>query len=185
MVRKVLKIIIDVILAIIITVCITLYVSFNFLGYDMYVVLSGSMEPTINIDDLVITKPVEIENVVEGDIITYLDTNDVYVTHRVVGISKENGVSLTMQGDNNNTIDAVQVTKDNIKGLYLTHISNGGSILAFLQSPFGIVAMIGIPVSLLLIWGLITYMFTDNDDKDDNDDNIANTNDENSEISEE
>lgn len=157
--KKVLSTIFNLILCFILICCIGLYVAFNFWGYSMYIVMSGSMEPTINVDDLVIIKTVSIDDVKENDIITYKD-NGSYITHRVVGISNEDGlIKLTMQGDNNNVIDKVKVTSDTLQGKYLTHISNGGTILEFIHSPVGTTILVSIPVALFLIWCLYTFVF--------------------------
>ena len=53
----------------------------NYFGYTFFQVITGSMEPTIKVKDLVIekiTKDVKID-----DIVTYKFHND-YVTHRVI-----------------------------------------------------------------------------------------------------
>lgn len=172
MVKRVMNIIVNVLLVLIVLVCIGIYCATNYMGYSMYVVLSGSMEPTICVDDLVVIKTVNIEDVKENDIITYTENNS-YVTHRVVGISKENGISLTMQGDNNNTIDKTKVTKDNIEGIYVTHITGGGNIFYFVHSPLGTTILISVPVALIAIWCLFTFVFKDKDD-DNSDDTDSN-----------
>ena len=57
--------------------------------FNAYVVLSGSMIPTINIKDIVVTKKVPEEELEEGDIITFITPDTRYggisVTHRIIG----------------------------------------------------------------------------------------------------
>ena len=54
------------------------------LGYEMFEIVSGSMEPTIPVGSVVYVKNVEPEKIESGDIIAfYKDEGDI-VTHRVV-----------------------------------------------------------------------------------------------------
>ena len=55
----------------------------SFLGYKFFVVLTGSMSPTLDVGDLVIVKDTEPEAIAVGDVITYSVGNDNVVTHRV------------------------------------------------------------------------------------------------------
>ena len=54
-------------------------------GYHMYIVLSGSMAPAFDAGSMVFVKPVEPEEIKEGDIITYrgLGDSSFLTTHRV------------------------------------------------------------------------------------------------------
>src|SRR5690348_10000962 len=57
-------------------------------GYESFMVLSGSMEPTIKVGDLAVVGPVKPTEFKVDDVITYR-TNvqpEVIVTHRIVGI---------------------------------------------------------------------------------------------------
>ena len=53
------------------------------LGYETYNVVSGSMEPEIPVDSLILVKPVDPSTLEEGDIIAFYDENSI-VCHRVV-----------------------------------------------------------------------------------------------------
>ena len=72
-------------------------------GYKYFTVLTGSMEPTINVGDLVIVKE---SSYAINDIISYKDGNSV-VTHRIIDYStQDNGeIFYTTKGDNNNAED--------------------------------------------------------------------------------
>ncbi len=94
-------------------VCIsTLYFVFNF---KMYIVVTGSMQPTFQIDELVIVRCSNENTSYEvGDIITYYDsTIGIDVTHRIVGIDNN---EFYTQGDYNNARDLNPVTKEKIVG---------------------------------------------------------------------
>jgi signal peptidase len=75
-------------------------------------VLSGSMQPSIDPGDVVVTKPFEPMNATDlnvGDVITFLPyPNDpTLVTHRIVGKSfdKQGNISFVTQGDDNDSVD--------------------------------------------------------------------------------
>ena len=76
-------------------------------GYTYFNVVSGSMEPTIDIGDDIVIKLTK--DVSENDVITFVE-DGAFVTHRIVRIDGENIIT---KGDNNDseddpkTIDAV------------------------------------------------------------------------------
>lgn len=82
----------------------------NVFGYTYFVVATGSMSGTIEVNDVVIVK---IGNEAKaGDIITYKTEDGSFITHRVV---KEIGNQIITQGDVNNTEDD-PISKDQIVG---------------------------------------------------------------------
>ena len=68
-------------------------------GYKSFKIISGSMEPNIDINSVVIVKPTKTYKV--DNIITIKQQN-VYYTHR---IKKIDGDVIVTKGDNNNTED--------------------------------------------------------------------------------
>ena len=68
-------------------------------GYTLFSVATGSMQPTLNINDIIIVKITD--DVKVGDIITYSEENE-FITHRVISNNKETFVT---KGDYNNTED--------------------------------------------------------------------------------
>ena len=160
---KIIRTIFDIIILLLAVFCISIFLFVKINGMEVLVVKSGSMEPTINVDDVVVIQPVTMPEVKVDDIITYVD-NDIYVTHRVVEIL-DDGQKLKMKGDNNNTTDKVYVTDKNLKGLYVTHFSNAADTLYFLQSPYGIITLVGVPLLIYMILSLIIYIKTPEDKK--------------------
>ena len=83
-------------------------------GYKFNFVVSDSMEPTLNIGNIVITKISTYEDIKKGDIVTYshnLDGKDIVVIHRVVEILNEGVIT---KGDNRQDNDDWIVPKENI-----------------------------------------------------------------------
>jgi signal peptidase len=116
-----------------------------FFGYSFSVVITESMEPTINVDDMIIYRKASIEDVKIGDVIVFrsLDShlNGSAITHRVVETANVNGaISLTTKGDNNASADYNPVTADNFYGIVTSYgsflgigkIINGHRAIIFL-----------------------------------------------------
>lgn len=79
----------------------------NYFGYTFFEVASGSMEPTLHINDVILVK-ITKENLKKGDIIAFSQDGSI-ITHRIVYID---GEILSVKGDNNNTVDKPIVTND-------------------------------------------------------------------------
>ncbi len=106
------------------------------LGYKPFIVLSGSMETELYKGDLAIVKNVDVNDLKVNDIIAFKDTDNYIVTHRIVEIIKDNGVTkFVTKGDNNNIKDSGYVEEDNIEGIYINKISGFGNVLLFMQKP--------------------------------------------------
>lgn len=162
---KAIRTIFDVIVVLFAVFCISIFLFIKITGMEILVVQSGSMEPTINVDDIVIIQPITISEAKNDDIITYKD-GDTFVTHRVIEvISDKNGLKLRMKGDNNNTEDKIKVDEYNIVGKYVTHISNAADTYYFIKSPYGIITILGVPILLYMLINLIIYIKTPEDDK--------------------
>ena len=85
-------------------------------GFRIYRVISGSMQPALQIGDVIIIK--EANNYAEKDIITY-DNGLTTITHRIKSI---NGDEIITEGDANDAPDK-PITNDRILGKYFFRIS--------------------------------------------------------------
>ena len=83
---KISRVIILVIIGLYLTVCFAGFFLLRFSNLSFYVILSGSMKPEINIDDVIVSRNLnetEVNSTVNiGDVATYFDGKS-YVTHRV------------------------------------------------------------------------------------------------------
>ncbi|MDE5630910.1 MAG: signal peptidase I, partial [Bacilli bacterium] len=116
-------------------------------GYAVLEVISGSMEPTIKIGDIIIINT-NADDYKQGDIITFNDVNGSFVTHRLVSI--DDGKMIT-KGDANDSEDEEMDTKE-IVGKYVSKISGAGKLIASLKNPFVmlLIMIIGIVLCLLM-----------------------------------
>lgn len=96
-------------------------------GIGTAVVMSGSMEPTLSVNDLVIISQSEHYEV--GDIIVY-QSEDSLVIHRIVEIEDE---MVTARGDANDISDA-PISEIYIKGKLLMAVPHLGGVARALKS---------------------------------------------------
>ena len=119
------------------------------MGLQVFNVISGSMEPTYSVGDLLYVKTVDPDSVKVGDPITFVLNEDLVVaTHRVVGIDKENR-QFTTKGDANETEDAAPVHFNNLIGVPVFAVPLLGYVSAYIQSPPGMYVAIGLAVVLI------------------------------------
>ena len=100
-------------------------------GYGMSVVLSGSMESRLSVDDLVIIKATDNYNV--NDIVLFQDGNSL-VIHRIIEID---GDTVTTKGDANNIADE-PINKSQIKGVLVYDIAGLGAVVNILKQPVSV-----------------------------------------------
>ena len=107
------------------------------LGFGAAVVLSGSMEPVLHINDLIIVTKASDYNV--GDVVVY-QTGGTPVIHRIIEMDRDAGV-LTTQGDANNAPDN-PITFSKLKGKLLFSVPLIGFVFRFLKTVPGIIMVL-------------------------------------------
>lgn len=119
----------------------------DILGYRLYIIMSGSMEPTIHVKDAIITK--QIDEPQNGDIIAF-ENGDMITVHRIIKVYTEGDNRLYQtKGDNNNADDPGLVQKTQVKGKVKVVLPFVGRTVLFLQSHF---------IVLILAIGIITII---------------------------
>lgn len=129
--RQIIGIIIEIVL---ITILVILIVSKIAFGLKFLGVMTGSMEPNIHVNDIVIIRKITPDEINEGDIISFVIEEET-ITHRIIKIEKnENGETLyTTKGDANNIADDTKITFENITGKYIGKIPKIGVILSIFK----------------------------------------------------
>jgi len=130
--------------------------------FNAYVVLSGSMLPTIQVKDVVVTKKIPEEELKVGDIITFISPDQrfggISVTHRIIEklYDETEGIyTYRTQGDNNNIADAVPVPNSNILGKVILKIPKLGFIQEILASKGGMIIFVLIPCLAILSYDIV------------------------------
>lgn len=105
----------------------------NLFGWSWAIVLSGSMEPTLQVNDVVVFH--EQDQYETGDIIAFTDDSAHHaITHRIVEMNDE---GYRTQGDANNVADASLVQTEQVIGKVVCSLPYVGSVLSFVQTPYG------------------------------------------------
>lgn len=127
------------------------YKKYDVFGYRFFIIMSGSMEPTIYTSDVVITKE-QKANLQNGDIIAFQNSKAVIV-HRIVNILEENEeVLYQTKGDNNNTVDSKKVKLSEVKGKVVFKISKFGKVILFINSHIVIfVSVIALIIIIIIV----------------------------------
>ena len=143
--RKVAFAILYIIVAIIIVFSLISATHLSLFGCRVFRVGSGSMEPCLKTNDLVIIKKFDDYNI--GDIVTYTDKG-IYVTHRI--ISKKNNTFVT-KGDANSAEDE-PIYKNSIVGKVIYQFKVFSFFSSILISPISWIFLFigGFLITLLL-----------------------------------
>lgn len=147
-----------VLLILVIAICIPLTVP-KLLGYQIYTVVSGSMEPAIPVGSLVLIGQVEPGEVEADEIIAFYGGKDsnAIITHRVVENRVVMGEFIT-KGDANQTEDMNPVAYEELIGCVEMSIPMLGSIAQTFTSLYGKIAaasVIFLAVILHVVAGLL------------------------------
>lgn len=143
--------IVSTVLVVLVVLCAAFLVGSRLLGYRMYTVISGSMEPNYRVGDLLYVKPVDVNTIQVNDPITFVLNEDlVVVTHRVVRVDAENQWFYT-RGDANNTEDDTPVHFNNVIGVPQFRIPKLGYVSDFVRNPPGMYITIGAAILLILL----------------------------------
>jgi len=137
--------------------------------YQAYVIISQSMEPTIHVQDAIVTKRMDDYKI--GDVCTYLSKNPRYfgimITHRIVGtdINASGEKVYKFKGDNNYSADDLAVSKDQIYGKVVMRIPKIGYVQYFLSNAYGWIIAIVIPCVGIITLDIIKLVKTTSSNK--------------------
>lgn len=135
------------------------------IGATPLTVMSGSMEPTISVGDIVIVKPVKAETLRIGDTITFqpISGESTLITHRIVekAIAPQ-GLMFTTLGDNNDQPDR-QIAEDQVQGkvIYIIPFVGQLALVGGLEAQAFVV--LGIALALA---GVLWVIFSNRREKD-------------------
>lgn len=127
------------------------------LGYQVFTVLSGSMEPAYHTGSLIYVKDVDYRDLGEGDVITFMLNEDTVATHRIVGVVPDEEdpsvVRYRTKGDANDAEDGALVHYKNVIGSPVFTIPYLGYVANYIQNPPGTyIAISGGAVLMILVF---------------------------------
>jgi signal peptidase len=132
-----------------------------------YTVVSGSMEPTIHVGDVVLVTDTQAATIEVDDVIVFDRdrSDDVRTTHRVVDVvERDDGLFFRTKGDANEDPDAALVPASALVGVVLVSIPYVGYVLMLGATDAGIVAFVVVPAVLLVLseaWNLLQVGHTE------------------------
>ena len=142
--KKLLYIVVFTILLIFLSINIFSLLGVSLFGVRLYKIGSGSMEPYLKVNDLIIIR--ESDDYKIGNIVTFKNNGE-YITHRIVSI---NGNEVITKGDANNMNDE-PITRDKIVGklIYKFHIFSFISYILYKRITWILVFVIGLIIYIL------------------------------------
>jgi signal peptidase I len=128
-------------------------------GYHRYVLVGGSMEPTIHKGSLVFDEVVSVERLRRGDVITYIPpTSNEPVTHRIISVDVQpDGTRVfRTKGDHNEAPDLRPFTlREPRQARVKFAIPYLGWLFVLLSLQAARIFILTLPAVLLAAWGLV------------------------------
>ena len=123
------------------------------LGIRSFVILTGSMQPTLPVGSIIFTQNFPAYQV--GDIVAF-KTGEVNVTHRIIDFeTKDNNILYKTQGDANNTPDSQLIPQDKILGKVYYHLPYLGKLTLFLKTLPGFLTLIVFPTVIFIFFEIL------------------------------
>lgn len=135
-------------------------------GVRLYSVQTGSMHPALPIGTMVVVEPVKFEELAEGDVVTYHISTGGVVTHRIIGIDKQQRL-LETKGDNNNTADGSPVSFDSVIGRVAYSVPYVGHAALLVRTTFGKIMVVVVLVAVVGFSLIIRYSARIDEEEDD------------------
>lgn len=126
-------------------------------GWQPTVITGGSMQPTIALGDIVVTRPVDVKGLVPGAVVTFEDPTGPgrLITHRIVEVTGS-GVIRT-RGDNNPSNDTQLVSPSAVQGRAVVRIPYLGRPLIWMQQHEYVLVLAAVLLMLGLVWVVATF----------------------------
>jgi signal peptidase len=132
-------------------------------GVTPFTILSGSMQPMLDVGDVVLDERITPLEARRGDVVTFPDQSrgGALVTHRVERLWREGAeVHFVTRGDANTAVERWTVPASGSVGRVRMHIPQVGHALQLAGSREGRLGLIAIPASLLVLLELAGLLRT-------------------------
>ena len=129
-------------------------------GLDIYVVLSGSMEPAYMTGSVIYVKDIDMQDLEAEDDITYKLPDGTVATHRIIEVTEKDGqTAFRTKGIANELADGEAVPASNVIGKPIFTIPYLGYLVQYIHSTSGRYATIAVGATLLLLICLPDILF--------------------------
>lgn len=171
MIKKIWNWVSSVLIGLVVLLAVAL-VGVRLIGLDVYVVLSGSMEPTYHVGSLIYVKDVDYKELKAGDPITFMLNENTVVTHRIIEVLVDENDPDTIRyftkGDANDMPDGSSVHYKNIIGKPVFMIPYLGYISNYIQNPPGTYVALAAGAILVMLVFLPDLFEDDKKKEEDN-----------------
>ena len=139
-------------------------------GYATYFVVSGSMDPTIKVGEIILVEKVQNpEDLKKDDIITYVGREGTFagkvVTHRIVSEGVQDG-KITTCGDANHGVADPPIVFEQVIGRYVKTSMFLTTVYKAFTSKWGFLFIVFIPLMILLVVQIVNFRRACRMDKD-------------------
>ena len=160
MFKKIMNVISTIVLIVLILVVIAVFISRmtgstpSVFGYSVFRVQTDSMEPTLMVGDVILSKKVPAEEIAQGDIITYDCLTGPLagqtITHRVATepVERNGAYYYVTKGDKAGAMQDEEITYDQIEGKYLRTLPLLDKMYSFFLSPYGLITFVFVIIAL-------------------------------------
>lgn len=166
--KKVCSIVSGLVVAVVVLLAVAL-VGVRLIGFQVFTVLSGSMEPTYPTGSLIYVKNVDTSQVKPGQVITFMLDEKTVATHRVVEVVPDGEdpsvVRFRTKGDANKAEDGSLVHCRNVLGTPVFSIPKLGYLANYIQNPPGTYVAISVGAILLVLVFLPDLFSKDDSEK--------------------
>ncbi len=152
----------DVVLMVFLVFSVFLFIASRLGASNFLVVLSGSMEPTINMGDMVVTTPITSNAIKVGDIVAFNDGKEFPITHRVINITEGGFIT---KGDANEDPDPMVRSSSSVVGKIVFWVPFAGYLVYFARGIYGLLILIIVPGFILIISEIKNIFGYVNEDK--------------------
>lgn len=143
-------------------------------GYNIYYVMTGSMEPQYSPGDILLGKQVDADTLQVGDVVTYLgkggEIDGKMITHQIIEIKNEqNERRFVTKGTANNLADP-PINAQQIHSKIMFKIPLLGKLFALANTKWGFFGVFILPLAWLVVSEVISLVkLCKNDEKEEND----------------
>ncbi len=123
-------------------------------GYNFYYIATGSMEPSLKIGDVILSKEADPDKLEVKDVITFVghdgQVEGKIVTHRIENIYEENGTKMFVTRGDANSVADTPISEEDVMSVMLFKVPLLGLMLKVINTPLGFIFLIVVPLLLNL-----------------------------------
>ena len=153
-------------LIVLLIACTVLLVAIKFVGetpsvfgYNLYYIVTGSMEPTIAVGDIILSKQATVEELEVGDIVTFTgesgELEGTIVTHRIQSVYEENGQIYVVTKGDANTVNDPPLRAEAVLAVMKCKVPLLGGLVRIINTPLGFLALVITPLLISLVKEII------------------------------